>query len=64
LKAAHGVYQPNKVVLGTVGAVEAFAKQQPAVAGKPTAYVCTGQSCRLPTSDVAKVREYLKEPAK
>jgi uncharacterized protein len=60
LAGVHGVYQPGKVVLGNVGPVEKFATEQPAKDNKPTAYVCTGNACRLPTHDVGKVKEYLK----
>jgi uncharacterized protein YyaL (SSP411 family) len=58
LHALHGAYQPNKVVLGTVGQVEPFAKTLN-VRGGPTVYVCTGTACQPPTSDVAKVKELL-----
>ena len=58
LQAAHSIYQPNKVILGTVGAVEPFAKTL-APQGSATAYVCTGSACRPPTSDPTHVREYL-----
>ncbi|HTX22462.1 MAG TPA: thioredoxin domain-containing protein [Candidatus Aquilonibacter sp.] len=59
LRAAHSVYQPNKIVLGNSGAVEEFAKT---LAGKneATVFVCVGNACQLPTSDVEKVRESLK----
>jgi uncharacterized protein YyaL (SSP411 family) len=59
LRAAHSVYQPNKVVLGSAGAVEAFARTLPAKNG-PGVYLCTGNSCQPPTQDAAKVREMLK----
>ena len=54
LRAAHSVYQPNKVVLGNIGAVEEFARTLPEKGG-PTVYLCTGKSCRPPTSDPAEV---------
>ena len=60
LHAAHSVYQPNKVVLGTVGPVEPFAKTLPAKDEKPTAYVCTGTRCSAPTHEVEKLKELLK----
>ena len=41
LHAAHSVFQPNKVVLGTAGAVEPFAKELPAKDG-PTVYLFSG----------------------
>jgi uncharacterized protein YyaL (SSP411 family) len=58
LHAAHSVYQPNKVVLGNVGAVEAFARSLSAKE-KPLVYVCTGNACQAPTSDVAEVKKNL-----
>ena len=60
LRAAHAVYQPNKVVLGTTGPVEPFAKTLPATDGKPTVYLCTGTACQPPTHDAAKVRQLVK----
>ena len=59
LRAAHSVYQPDKIVLGNVGAVEEFARSLP-VKNEATVYLCTGQSCQPPTSDAAKVKEMLK----
>jgi uncharacterized protein YyaL (SSP411 family) len=50
LRAIHGVFQPNKVVLGNRGAVDEFAKTLPAQDG-PTAYLCTGTACQPPTRD-------------
>lgn len=55
LHAAHSVYQPNKVVLGNVGAVEEFARTLPEKSG-PTVYLCTGKACLPPTNDAAEVR--------
>ena len=59
LRAAHSVYQPNKVVLGNVGAVGEFARTLPAK-DSPVVYLCTGNSCQPPTQDAAKVGEMLK----
>ena len=58
LRAAHGVYQPGKVVLGNTGAVEPFAKTMPVKDG-PLVYLCTGTACQPPTSDPAKVKAML-----
>ena len=55
LRAAQSVYQPSKVILGTKGRVEEFAKQQLPKGGKPTIYVCTGKECQLPTNDPKEV---------
>ena len=59
LRAAHSVYQPDKIVLGNTGAVEEFARTLPAKTG-PVVYLCTGNSCQPPTSEVGKVGEMLK----
>ncbi len=62
LHAAHSIYQPNKVVLANVGAVEEFARTLPAGV-EPTVYFCTENSCLPPTQDAAKIREMLKPTA-
>ena len=59
LRAAHSVYQPDKIVLGNRGAVEEFARSLPARDGA-VAYVCTGTACKPPTDDAAKVKEMLR----
>jgi uncharacterized protein YyaL (SSP411 family) len=59
LHVAHSVYQPNKIVLGNVGAVEEFAKTLPAK-NEATVYFCTGNSCQPPTEDAATVKAMLK----
>ena len=58
LRAAHAVYQPNKIILGTDGAVEPFARTL-AAKNEATAYICTGNACQTPTGDPAKIRELL-----
>jgi uncharacterized protein YyaL (SSP411 family) len=58
LRAAHSVYQPNKVVLGTEGPVEETAK---ALAGRGVmAQVCTGSACLAPTTDPAELVRQLR----
>ena len=59
LRAAHSVYQPNKVVLGNAGAVEPFAKTLPAKGGAMV-YLCTGKACQPPTIDVDKIRQMMQ----
>jgi uncharacterized protein YyaL (SSP411 family) len=59
LRAVHNVYQPDKVVLGTMGPVEAFAHTLPVKDGA-VVYVCTGSACQAPTSDEGRVKELLK----
>ncbi len=58
VRAAHGVYQPNKVVMGNTGAVEPFAKTLEA-AEAATIFVCSGNSCELPTGDAERARQLL-----
>jgi hypothetical protein len=58
LRAAHSVYQPNKIVLGNTGAVEPFAKTLPAK-NSATAYVCTGNACQSPASETEILRQQL-----
>ena len=58
IAATHSVYQPAKVVLSNRGPVEEFArtiKDQK----EPEAYLCTGKSCKPPTSDGAKLKSLL-----
>ncbi|MFN7141565.1 MAG: hypothetical protein ACK4UN_19730, partial [Limisphaerales bacterium] len=62
LRAVHSVYQPNKVVLGTTGPVEAFAKQLPS-SDAPVIFLCTGTACQPPTRDVAEIKRLLQQPA-
>jgi uncharacterized protein len=59
LRATHSVYQPNKINCGNVGAVEEFSKTLPAKDGA-VVYLCNGNECALPTSEVASVNELLK----
>jgi hypothetical protein len=58
IAAAHAVYQPNKVVLGVTGPVEAFAKTLPEEKVSAV-YLCTGSACQPPTSNVLKLREMM-----
>jgi uncharacterized protein YyaL (SSP411 family) len=60
LRAAHSLYQPRKVVLGTIGPVESFARTLTAKDGKPTAYVCTGTACQAPTHDGERLKGLLR----
>ena len=59
LRAAHSVYRPLKVVLGTAGPVEPFAHSLPDVDGKPAAYVCEGTTCRPPVKSAQALRDIL-----
>ena len=61
LRAAHSVYQPNKVVLGGVGPVEPFAASLPMKGGQPTAYACHGTVCQAPTCEPEELSEILRK---
>jgi uncharacterized protein len=60
VRGAHSLFQPRKVVLGTGGPVEKFARTLKPKDGKPTAYVCTGTACQPPTHDEAKLKSLLR----
>ena len=60
LRAAHSVYQPNKVVLGNSGAVDDFTKSLPAQDG-PVVYLCTGTACQPPTRDAKAIKSFLSD---
>jgi uncharacterized protein YyaL (SSP411 family) len=59
LHSAHGVYQPNKVLLGIAGPVDPFVRTLPATA-ESLAYVCTGNTCQPPTADEEMLRTWLR----
>ncbi len=59
LRAAHSVYQPNKIILGNAGAVQEFARTLPAKNGA-AAYLCTGTACLPPTNDAARLEAMLR----
>jgi uncharacterized protein YyaL (SSP411 family) len=60
LGAIHSVYQPNKVVLGTAGPVDPFARTLPAKEGAEV-YLCAGTACRPPTREPKEVKRQLVE---
>ena len=59
IEATHAVYQPNKVILGQAGPVEAFAKTLPKH-GPATAYVCTGTACQPPTDKAEQLAKLVR----
>ena len=58
LHAAHSVYQPNKIILGNTGAIEAFAQTLPTKTAA-LAYVCTGHACQPPVQNPADLARLL-----
>ena len=60
LRAVHSVYQPHKVVLGTTGPIEEFAKSlADGDKADVQAFLCKGQHCELPTDDASKLQAML-----
>jgi len=62
LQAAHGVFQPCKVVLGHRGPVDPFARGLPVHEDSTRAFCCTGTACQPPTQNPDVVRRFLSEP--
>jgi uncharacterized protein len=61
LRAAHLVYQPNKIVLGNIGAVEEFARTLSAkIEIEAMVYLCAGNSCQPPTNSAEQLKEMLR----
>jgi uncharacterized protein YyaL (SSP411 family) len=60
LKAAHSVFEPNRVILGNHGPVEAFARTLPVNEEYTRAFCCTGDACLPPTRDRKLVKEFLE----
>jgi uncharacterized protein YyaL (SSP411 family) len=63
VREIHSVYQPNKVVLGTAGPVEPFAKTLP-TKDAPMVFLCTGTACQPPTRDSERLKELLRDPVR
>ncbi len=59
-RAAHQIYQPNRVVLGTEGPVDSFAQGLTLRGDSAMAYVCTGTLCRPPSDDPAIITASLR----
>jgi uncharacterized protein YyaL (SSP411 family) len=67
LRRLRGLYLPNKVVLfrpagrenPPIAELADFVRDQEAVDGRATAYVCRNYACDLPTTDVEKMVELL-----
>ncbi len=64
LRAAHAVHEPNRVILGNHGPVDAFARGLPSNPEYTVAFCCSGTACEPPTRDRKAVREFLgRRPA-
>lgn len=65
IRAVHSVYQPHKVILGTDGPIEEFAKSLAGGdKGNIEAFLCKGKHCELPTADPAKLQGLLLKKEK
>ena len=60
MRAAHRVYQPNKVVMGTQGMVSAFVRGLAEEGQDAKAFLCTAQACQEPSNDPERVQNFLK----
>ncbi len=60
LRAVHGQYQPNRIVLGNTGPVEEFAKKLKPGKDGPEAFICSGRECKQPTHVLAEIQKYLQ----
>ena len=62
-RAVFSSFVPNKVVLradAEIARIAPFTKEQKAIDGKATAYVCTNHLCKLPSTDPGRVSEMLE----
>lgn len=59
LSAVHSVYQPHKVVLGTLGPVEDFARTL-GTNDVIMAFLCTGTECKPPTQKAEELKRLLR----
>jgi len=60
LDHAHRVFEPNRVILGNHGPVEAFARTLPVNEEHSLAFLCTGTECLPPTRNRTDVQEFLR----
>jgi uncharacterized protein YyaL (SSP411 family) len=58
LRTIHSAFQPNKIVLGTLGPAAPFVKTLP-VREEPIVYPCTGNACQAPTGDPTELLKFL-----
>ena len=62
LKEINSRFIPNQVVLWAEDSRESsFLKDKERVDGKATAYVCRNYACRLPVTDLKKLKELLDQ---
>ncbi|MEM6910221.1 MAG: thioredoxin domain-containing protein [Verrucomicrobiota bacterium] len=63
LRASLAAPGPARLVLGTEGPVDPFTATLAHQATRPTAFVCQGRQCLLPTSDPAQLAQNLSQRA-
>jgi uncharacterized protein len=59
LRAAHRTFKPHLIILGTEGLVPSWVRHLPAQNSHVAAYLCQGQSCRLPVFTAKQLAENL-----
>lgn len=62
LRAAHGVFEPHRVILGNLGPVAASTRALPVNEEFTLAWCCSGSACQEPTRDREAVRRFLSAP--
>lgn len=60
LKVAAKYFEPNRITLGTAGAMDEFTAGLKPVGGKATVYYCVGQTCQLPVNTPEALEKLLK----
>ncbi len=60
VRAVHSVYQPNKVVMGTAGAVDPFVSNLAERDGGTRAFLCSGDACHGATDSTQEIIQFLQ----
>ena len=60
VRAVHSVYQPNKVVMGTAGAVDPFESNLAERDGGTRAFLCSGDACHGATDSTQEIIQFLQ----
>ena len=68
LTAVNSYYEPNKIILfkdmsnknSVLSTLAPWTESQTTLEGKATAYICENFSCKLPTTDLSKTMDLIK----
>ena len=73
IREIYSRFIPNKVLVfhpveaasaGKIEALSPFIKNQNAVAGRPAVYICENYVCRLPMTEISKLKEWLESESR